>query len=175
VLLLFTNLLGNAAGGFHAPTPPPPTNLPGGSQRRRGALWEPSVAFAIAAAQEERRLWREAHAAPAPKHPSARVAPPAAALFERIEVVQLAIKRAHSARVKAALRVIEEEEQTKLAALAREELAAATGVVRSIKAAREELEAAQAIMLILAQGRREPIGDEEAAAILMNMLMNVKH
>lgn len=97
------------------------------------------------------------------------------ALFDRIEVVQLAIKRANSARVKAALRVIEEEEQTKLAALAREELAAATGVVRSIRAAREELEAAQAMLLIMAQGRREPIGDEEAAAILMNMLMNVKH
>jgi hypothetical protein len=177
VLLLFTNLLGDAAGKGSGPAPtPPPTSLPGGSQRRRGGIWEPSVAFAIAAAQEERRLWRIEHEPRKPKHPAARPERPAvAAAFERLEVVQLALRRAKHDELKRALRVLEEEEQAKLAALAREELEAATGVVRSIKAAREELEAAQAMLLIMAQGRREPIGDEEAAAILMNMLMTVKH
>jgi hypothetical protein len=166
LLLLFNRNL--AAGKFAAPTPPVTTSLPGGSQRRRGSVWEPSVAFAIAAAQEERRLWREtqeAAKAPVRKRRSATstkiLAKPtdkiADLLFLTLEAVQLAIKRAETEQLRDALRKIEREEQEKLAALAR-----------------EEIEAAQVIMTIL-MGRKEPIGDEEAAAILMNMLMNVKH
>jgi hypothetical protein len=160
--------MGFAAGGGQAPPPPtPPTVLPGGSSRRRGSVWEPSVAFAIAAARAEREAWYEAQkptvgkshhpAAKAAKAPAKPVDRRAEVLFLTLEAVQLAIKRAETKWLRDALRRVEREEQEKLAALAR-----------------EEIEAAQTIMTIL-MGRREPIGDEEAAAILMNMLMSVKH
>jgi hypothetical protein len=154
--------------GFGLGGTPPQQSTPaqgGGGHRRRGSIWEPSVAAAIAAAQAERRALRESQKVVTPvRHPATRTSAtkPATPLYDllflTLEAVQLAIKRADSEWLRQALRRVEAEEQAKLAALAR-----------------EEVEAAQAIMLILAQGRREPIGDEEAAAILMNMLMNVRH
>jgi hypothetical protein len=161
--------MGFAAGGSQQPPPPPPPAvLPGGSSRRRGSVWEPSVAFAIAAAKEEQRLWREAQKPARPlSHPAAKAGKTAAkpvdrraeVLFLTLEAVQLAIKRAETKWLREALRRVEAEEQAKLVALAR-----------------EEQEAAEAVMLLmLGATRHHPVTDEEAAAALMNMLMNVRH